>query len=95
MCTYIVEHADLAGCSAKGREGWFPLNRAHVAFDHPVSAPLEHALLIDFVNEAMGPSARVAVELSAESARELIRTIQTALEAAEAEGAIQPILVNV
>jgi hypothetical protein len=89
MCTYIVEHADLAG-SAKGRQGWFTLNRAHVAFDHPVSAPFDHALLIDFVNEAGGPEARVGVELSGESARELIRAIQTALEAAEAEGALEP-----
>ncbi|HZT09080.1 MAG TPA: DUF6295 family protein [Chloroflexota bacterium] len=93
MCTYIVEHADLAG-SAKGQLGWFPLNRAHVAFDHPVSAPLDHALLIDFVNEAQGPGARVAVELSAESARDLAFAILTALKAAEAENVVEPGLVG-
>jgi hypothetical protein len=46
---------------------------------------MEHALLIDFVNEGQGPGARVAVELSAESARELVKAIQAALDAGEAE----------
>jgi hypothetical protein len=93
MCTYIVEHADLIG-SAKGREGWFPLNRAHVAVDHPVSAPLDHAILIDFVNEAAGPTARVGVELSASSARELVRAIQAALAAGEEAHALDDALVS-
>ena len=52
-------------------------------YDHPFHAPLEHALNIDFVNEAQGTGARVAVELSTESARELIRAIQAALETGE------------
>ena len=34
-----------------------------------------HALNIDFVNEAQGPGARVAVEMSVESARALVQTI--------------------
>jgi hypothetical protein len=80
----VIEKADIAG-SGKGVQGWFPLNRANVAFDHPAHAPMEHALLIDFVNEGQGPGARVAVELSAESARELIKAIQAALDAGEAE----------
>ena len=42
---------------------------------------MDHALTIDFVNEAKGPGARVAVELSPESARQLIDKIQAALEA--------------
>jgi len=88
MCTYIVESVDLAASSGKGREGWFQLNKVNVAFDHPVSAPLDHALLIDFVNDKQGAAARVAVELSVESARELVKAIETALAAAEAEGAL-------
>jgi hypothetical protein len=55
-----------------------------VYFDHPFHAPLEHALNIDFVDPAQGPSARVAVELSAQSARELVRCIEAALAAAGA-----------
>jgi hypothetical protein len=41
-----------------------------VSYDHPYDLPLEHALNIDFVNEAAGPGARVAVELSVEAARQ-------------------------
>jgi hypothetical protein len=50
---------------------------------------MEHALTIDFVNEAAGPGARVAVELSPESARELVKAITAALDQAEAGGWIE------
>ena len=46
----------------------------------------EHALNIDFVNEAMGPGARLAVELTAESARALVSSITAVLARAEAGG---------
>ena len=82
MCTMIVEKAEMAG-SGKGARGWFRLDGANVAFDHPTHAPYDHALNIDFVNEAQGPGARVAVELSAESARELVRAIEAALQRGE------------
>ena len=49
-----------------------------------MSAQLEHALIIDFANQAAGPGARVSVELSAESARELVRAIQSALDSDQA-----------
>jgi hypothetical protein len=84
MCTYITEKASMAG-SGKGAVGWFPLTGANVYFDHPFHAPYEHSLNIDFVNESMGPSARVAVELSPESARALIKAIEAALETGETE----------
>jgi hypothetical protein len=42
--------------------------------------------MIDFVNEADGPGARVAVELTTESARQLVRAIEAALAKAEEEG---------
>jgi Family of unknown function (DUF6295) len=84
MCTYITERADMAG-SGKGAVGWFPLTNANVYYDHPFHAPYEHSLNIDFVNESMGPSARVAVELSAESARALVGAILKALETGETE----------
>jgi len=84
MCTWIVEKTDVIG-SGKGALGWFAIDRANVAYDHPVHAPLDHALLIDFVNEAMGPSARVAVELTPESARGLVRAIIAALDAGETQ----------
>lgn len=85
MCTMIVERVEIDG-SGKGREGWFELREANVSYDHPFNAPLEHALNIDFVNEAQGPGARVAVELSAEAARSLVATIEAVLKRAEAGG---------
>ena len=85
MCTMIAEHVEIEG-SGKGTGGWITVTQANVSYDHPFSASMEHALNIDFVNEALGPGARVAVELSAESARSLVETIQNVLEQAEAGG---------
>jgi hypothetical protein len=82
MCTWITERRRIVG-SGKGADGWFRLSHATVYFDHPYHAPLDHTLNIDFVNEAAGPGARVAVELSAESARALVASIQAALAAGE------------
>jgi hypothetical protein len=65
------------------------VRQASVSYDHPFNAPLEHALNIDFVNEAQGPGARVAVELSAESARALVETILAVLDRAEAGGYLE------
>jgi len=85
MCTMIVNQVEIEG-SGKGTGGWFSVRQANVSYDHPFNAPLEHALNIDFVNEAQGPGARVAVELSVESARTLVETINAVLARAEAGG---------
>jgi hypothetical protein len=85
MCTMIVEKVKIDG-SGRGQQGWFALQGANVSYDHPFHAPYEHALNIDFVNEAQGPSARVAVELSESAARELVRTILAVLDQAESGG---------
>lgn len=89
MCTMISESARVAG-SGKGAAGWFPVRQANVSYDHPFDVPLEYALNIDFVNETLGPGARVAVELDADSARELVATIQAVLARAEAGGFLEP-----
>ena len=87
MCTMIVEQITVEG-SGKGAGGWFTVRQANVSYDHPFNAPLDHALNIDFVNEAQGPGARVAVELSVTSARALVQTIQAVLSQADAGGYI-------
>lgn len=74
MCTYRTERVSLQG-SGKGPMGWFPVTDATVYFDHPVDAPMDHALNIDFLNPSLGPSARVAVELDCDSAAALARAI--------------------
>jgi Family of unknown function (DUF6295) len=84
MCSYIVEKARLLG-SAKGPSGWMWIDTANVYYDHPFHAPLDHALGIDFISEADGGRERVAVELSAASARELVAKILAALASGEVE----------
>ena len=81
MCSYLTVPTDVAG-SAKGPNGWFSVTSAQVYFDHPFHAPFDHTLNIDFLDPSRGPGARVAVELSAESALRLVESIQEALAAA-------------
>lgn len=78
MCTYQTETFTVQG-SAKTPDGWTTMTDASVYFDHPVHFPAGHALLIDVLNPAKGPAARVALELSPESARALATSILHAL----------------
>ncbi len=89
MCTMISQQASISG-SGKGASGWFQVRQASVSYDHPFDAPLEYALNIDFVNDALGPGARVAVEIDAASARALVATIQAVLARAERGGYLEP-----
>ena len=84
MCTSIVEVVGAEG-AGKGEHGWFELDRAVVSYDHPHHALLEEAITIDFVNSALGPAARVAVELTLGSAKELSAALAKAIAAAEIE----------
>jgi uncharacterized protein YhdP len=81
MCTYLTEKVAISG-SAKGPSGWFRVTEGSVYFDHPVHAPYGHTLNVDFFAPEQGPSARVAVELSADSARALMKAIEAVLESA-------------
>ena len=57
MCTNIAKQITVEG-TGKGATGWFAVKQANVSYDHPFEAPMDHALNIDFVNEAQGPGAR-------------------------------------
>jgi hypothetical protein len=81
MCTYQTERVPVTG-SGKGASGWFSLSTASVYLDHPVHAPAEHTLNVDFINPEQGPSARVAVELDPGSARALAEAILLTLATA-------------
>ena len=85
MCTYISHSTDIAG-SGKGSTGWFAVSQANVGFDHATHAPLDHALLLDFVNPALGPGARVAVEMNIASGKALIERLQAVIAEAEQSG---------
>ena len=81
MCTYLTEQVDITG-SGKGAGGYFPLTQAMVYVDHPQHAPYEHTVNVDFLNPALGPGARVAVELTEEGALALIEALRAALASA-------------
>jgi hypothetical protein len=81
MCTYDTAHVPLPRSSGKLRSGWAALEEATVYLDHPVDAPLDHSLNIDFRRGAD----RVAVELDPVAARELAVAILTMLDRAPFE----------
>jgi hypothetical protein len=86
MCTGIVENTKLSG-SGKGPDGWFPLDQASVSYDHPDHTPSERAVIIDFLNVTAGPESRVAVELTPESAKNLVHAILASLSRGESDEA--------
>src|SRR5438105_9260410 len=92
MCTMIAHQVKIEGRGKTGPD-WFEVREANVSHDHPYDLPLEHALNIDFVNEAAGPGARVAVELSVEAARQLVKTIEAVLAQASERGVLEDIRV--
>jgi Family of unknown function (DUF6295) len=79
MCSYIVEKTAVER-SAKGPNGRMRIDTANVFFDHPYHAPFSRVLGIDFVRETDGASERVAAELTADSARALVKSILAALD---------------
>jgi len=86
MCTSIVEIVGAAGAGKTG-DGWIELTHSVVSYDHPHHALLEEAITIDFVNAALPPSARVAVELTLEAAKQLSGGLARAIAQAEIEEA--------
>ena len=82
MCTDILEQADINGSAkgpSSGAKGWLRVSRANVTYDHPQHAPFDHALSVDFVDAADPHGERIAIELGADSARELVAKILAAL----------------
>jgi hypothetical protein len=86
VCTSIVEIVEAEG-QGKGEGGWFDLTHSVVSYDHPHHALYEEAIVIDFVNANQGPGARVAVEISLDSAKALAAALARAIAGAdEVEG---------
>ena len=87
MCSYIVEKAKLVGTAKGPNSAWMRVDTANVYYDHPYEAQLDHALCVDFVCEANGGRERVAIEISRESALDLIERIKAALASGDASHA--------
>src|SRR5713226_2844704 len=83
MCSYIGEKARLVGPAKAPNSRWMRVDTANVYYDHPFEAQLDHALCVDFVCESEGGRERVAIEISRESALELIEKIKAALKSGD------------
>jgi hypothetical protein len=87
MCSYIVEKAGMVGTAKGPNSRWMRIDTANVYYDHPYEAQLDHALCVDFVCEADGGRERVAIEISRQSALDLIEKIKSALASGDASHA--------
>jgi hypothetical protein len=85
MCTSIVEIVQAEGAGVS-ENGWFPVTSAVVSYDHPHHALLEDAITIDFMNPALGPGARAAVEITLESAKSFLAALERVIAEAEEGG---------
>ena len=79
MCTMITEKALMSG-TGKGPKGWFKLQEANVSFDHPTHLHMDYSINIDFMEEVQENNKRIAIELTPESAKNLIDTISESLK---------------
>lgn len=86
MCITSIQFRNIEG-SAKGVIGWFDANRVSVCNDHPHHLEREWCIIIDVVNQEMGPSARVAIELTLDSAKALSEAIMAVVKDTEQEEA--------
>lgn len=86
MCTSIVEIIPAEGMAKRGA-AWFALTQAVVAYDHARHAPLADVITLDFINAGLDAGARAGIELTLDSAKELLAALERAITAAEFEEA--------
>ena len=86
MCTSIVEIIPAEGMAKRGAE-WFALTQAVVAYDHARHAPLADVITLDFINAGLDAGARAGIELTLDSAKQLLAALERAITAAEFEEA--------
>ena len=86
MCTSIVEIIPAEGMAKRGAE-WFTLTQAVVAYDHARHAPLADVITLDFINAGLDAGARAGIELTLDTAKELLAALERAITAAEFEEA--------
>jgi hypothetical protein len=78
MCSDAMHATDVAEGAGYANGDWIGLDRAVVSLEHSRFVTGDHALSIDF--RSGDPSQRVAVELDAESARDLAYSIIATLQ---------------
>jgi hypothetical protein len=81
MCTYVTIRSAITG-SAKGPGSpWTRVSDMSVYLDHPVHALESHTVNVDITGANPDPGARIALELSSESALRLANSILDLLAA--------------
>ncbi len=85
MCTYLTVTAPVTASVKGPGTQWSRVQQAVVYFDHPAHATAEHTVNIDFAIPNAVAGERVALELTAQGARELVLAIQRVLDSAPAE----------
>ena len=78
MCFDVTHTTDVSEGAGYANGDWIALAKAVVSLEHSQFVGGDHALSIDF--RSGDPSRRVAVELDAESARELAYSIIATLQ---------------
>ncbi|MBA47303.1 MAG: hypothetical protein CL893_04355 [Dehalococcoidia bacterium] len=79
MCTMISEKADVKG-SGKKTTNWIPLDSCDIYYDHSTYVDCEHSITLSFKNEMNPIDSRITVEITPESAKDIINKINAALE---------------
>ncbi len=79
MCTMISEKADVKG-SGKKTNNWIPLDSCDIYYDHSTYVDCEHSITLSFKNEMNPIDSRITVEITPESAKDIINKINAALE---------------
>lgn len=83
MCTYATERVTVRG-SVKVAGRWQGLSRVSVYLDHPAVSLADHTLNIDLFTDGH-PVRLVALELTPEGAKDLVRAVTNALTSAPRE----------
>tara|TARA_B100001142_G_C13914559_1_gene492984 strand:- start:306 stop:554 length:249 start_codon:yes stop_codon:yes gene_type:complete len=75
----ISEKADVKG-SGKKTNNWIPLDSCDIYYDHSTYVDCEHSITLSFKNEMNPIDSRITVEITPESAKDIINKINAALE---------------
>ena len=79
MCTMISQKAIVKG-SGKKTNNWIPIDSCDIYYDHSTYVDCEHSITLSFKNEMNPIDSRITVEITAESAQDIIKKINEALK---------------
>ena len=79
MCTMIAERASIQG-SGKTEKAWISIDSCDIYYDHSTYVDCEHSITLSFMNEMNPIDSRITVEITPESAQDIIKKINEALK---------------